>query len=53
MKKIGDGDIQIRDNEVIEKTPDEKAETWAQEFSATPQVPVLPVASYSTMQWLA
>ncbi|XP_048752500.1 peroxisomal targeting signal 1 receptor-like isoform X2 [Ostrea edulis] len=38
VKKIGDGDIQIRDNEVIEKTPDEKAETWAQEFSATPQM---------------
>jgi hypothetical protein len=43
VKKIGDGDIVIRENEVIEKTPEDKAEAWAQEFSSTPQVPVLPV----------
>lgn len=33
VKKIGDGDIKIKDNEVIEKTLDEKSEEWAHEFT--------------------
>ena len=39
VKKIGDGDIKIKDNEVIEKTDDEKSEEWAQEFTQNFQVP--------------
>lgn len=38
VKKIGDGEIVIKDNEVIERSPDDKAEAWAQEFSQAPQV---------------
>lgn len=45
VKKIGDGEIVIKDNEVIEKTPEDKAEVWAQEFSTAPQV-LLTCSSY-------
>lgn len=38
VKKIGDGEIVIKDNEVIERSPDDKAEAWAQEFSQAPQL---------------
>ena len=38
LKKIGDGDIKIKDNEVIEKTETEKADEWAQEFTQNFQV---------------
>lgn len=39
VKKIGDGDVTIKDNEVIEKSADVKSEEWANEFSQTnPQV---------------
>ena len=40
VKKIGDGDIKIKDNEVIEKTLDEKSEEWAHEFTQNFQVPL-------------
>ncbi len=33
MKKIGDGDVTVKDNEVIETNPMEKAEIWGSEFS--------------------
>ena len=38
VKKIGDGDITIKDNDVVEKTPDEKSEEWASEFTQNFQV---------------
>ena len=38
VKKIGDGDITIKDNDVVEKTPDEKSEEWANEFTQNFQV---------------
>ena len=40
VKKIGNGDIKIKDNEVIEKTETEKADEWAQEFTQNFQVPL-------------
>lgn len=33
IKKIGDGDVTIKDNEVVDTDPSEKAEIWGDEFS--------------------
>ncbi|OWF41218.1 peroxisomal targeting signal 1 receptor-like isoform X1 [Mizuhopecten yessoensis] len=32
VKRIGDGEITIKDNEVVEKSPMDRADDWAQEF---------------------
>ncbi|XP_076452011.1 peroxisomal targeting signal 1 receptor-like [Babylonia areolata] len=32
VKKIGDGEITIQDNKVVEKSPDERAEDWVSDF---------------------
>ncbi|KAL4221619.1 PEX5-related protein [Mactra antiquata] len=37
IKKISEGDVTIKDNEVIGKSVDEKSEEWANEFSMTSQ----------------
>lgn len=37
VKKISDGDVTIKDNEVIEKSVDEKSEEWANEFTGSSQ----------------
>ena len=37
VKKIGDGDVTIKDNEVIEKSVDEKSDEWVNEFSSSSQ----------------
>ena len=33
IKKIGDGDVTIKDNEVIDTNPTEKGDIWGDEFS--------------------
>ena len=35
VKKIGDGDITIKDNEVIDASVDDKAVSWADEFATS------------------
>lgn len=37
VKKISEGDVTIKDNEVIEKSLDEKSEEWANEFASKNQ----------------
>lgn len=37
IKKIGDGDVTIKDNEVIETNPSEKAEIWGNDFAMQAQ----------------
>ena len=32
VKKIGDGEITIEDNQVVEKSTDERAEDWVSDF---------------------
>ncbi|XP_046369763.2 peroxisomal targeting signal 1 receptor-like isoform X1 [Haliotis rufescens] len=34
VKRIGDGEITIEDNKVLQKTPGQRSDDWAQEFSA-------------------
>jgi hypothetical protein len=34
VKKIGDGEITIKDNEVVEKSPEGRSEEWVQEFTS-------------------
>jgi len=46
VKKIGDGDVTIQNNEVIEKTPGEKANDWAQEFTSQPEVSHHPIVQH-------
>ena len=46
VKKIGDGEITIKDNQVIDHS--DKAEEWAQEFS-TQQVPVMNFWSFLSL----
>lgn len=43
VKRIGDGEITIEDNEVIEKPIVDRADDWAQEF-VTHQVPPLSIS---------
>ncbi|KAJ8320334.1 hypothetical protein KUTeg_001921 [Tegillarca granosa] len=38
VKKISDGEIKIKDNEVIMQSSGEKAESWAQEFTSQPHM---------------
>lgn len=40
VKKIGDGEISIKDNQVIEKSPDGLAESWMQDFTSSQTVSV-------------
>lgn len=35
VKKISDGDVTIKDNEVVEKSVEEKSEEWANEFASS------------------
>ncbi len=37
IKKIGDGEVTIKDNEVVETNSSERAEIWADEFSKPTQ----------------
>ena len=43
IKKIGDGAVTIKDNEVIDTNATEKAEIWGDEFSRHTQQVVMPL----------
>lgn len=35
IKKIGDGELTIKDNEVLETSSSDKAKSWTDEFNST------------------
>jgi hypothetical protein len=38
IKQIGDGELTIKDNQLLEQTPTQKADAWSEQFTAQSQV---------------